>query len=168
MGAPKNSRRLSNDVRDRIGVYKRLEQVPRKYRLTNYTGSYEGRDVWKEYADEKTERFDSKHTRNRYEKAGRYLQMFASDAGRHRALLRPDHAEEFLVALRDGEIGPRSSTRKLQTVYFEYFQPVDEFYSWLEWRTDHPHVYHPIRMAVAEGGFAREVWGRKLDQNDKR
>lgn len=168
MPAPKNRPRLSNDARDRMGVYKRLDGVPAKYRLVNHKRAYSGRDVWGEYFEEKTAKFDTKATRDRYEKAGRYFQTFMSEAERHHALADPRHVEEFLVALRDGEVGRHSHTRKLQTVYFEYFQPIEEFYTWLEWHTDHPHVYHPVLMAVVAGGYARDVWNRKLEQNDKR
>lgn len=168
MAAPKNRPRLSNEARDRMGVYKRISDVPDRYRLGNHEAAYEGRDVWAEYFEAKTEKFDTKSTRNRYEKAGRYFKTFMSEVGRHHALATPEQIEGFLVALRDGEVGRQSHSRKLQTVYFEYFQPVEEFYTWLEWHADHPHVYHPVLMAVVEGGYARDVWNRKLEQNDKR
>lgn len=168
MPAPKNRPQLSDDAQDRMGVYKRLDDVPAKYRLVNHEGAYSGRDVWDEYFAEKTSKFDTKATRDRYEKAGRYFQTFMSGIERHHALADPQHIEGFLVALHGGDIGRHSHTRKLQTVYFEYFQPVEEFYSWLEWHIDHPHVYNPVLMAVVGGGFARDVWNRKLEQNDKR
>jgi hypothetical protein len=151
-----------------MGVYKRLSDVPDRYRLGNHEAAYEDRDVWAEYFEEKTKKFDTKATRNRYEKAGRYFKTFMSEVGGHHALATPEQIEGFLVALRDGEVGRHSHTRKLQTVYFEYFQPVEEFYTWLEWHTDHPHVYNPVLMAVVEGGYALDVWNRKLEQNDKR
>lgn len=168
MASYQNRPRLSNEVRDRMGVYKRIDDVPNKYRLRNHEPAYEGRDVWGEYYEEKTEKFGTKATRDRYEKAGRYFGMFMSEVGQHRALATPGQIERFLVALRDGEIGRHNHTRKLQTVYFEYFQPVEEFYTWLQWHADHPHVYHPVLMAVVEGDYARDVWNRKLEQNDKR
>lgn len=161
-------RLLSTDVRDRMGIYKRLADVPDKYRLHHHAGAYDGRDVWAEYERAKTETFDTKATRDRYEKAGRYLREHMEGEGRHHALADPEHVEAFLVALRDGEIGRQGTKRRLQTVYFEYYQPVEQFYTWLQWHTDHPHVYHPVLMAVAAGGFASEVWERKVAQNDKR
>ena len=168
MPRPKNRPRLSTDPADRVGVYKRLEDVPDRYRLQNHQTAYESRDVWEDFFEEKTEAFDTKSTRNRYEKAGRYLKNFLSDTGCHHALLTPDYVEDFLIALRDGNVGRHSHTRNIQTVYFEYFQPVEAFYTWLEWHTEYPHVYHPVRMAAIEGGYTREVWNRKLKQNDKR
>ncbi|RLM72574.1 hypothetical protein DVK07_06140 [Halorubrum sp. Atlit-26R] len=124
--------------------------------------------MWADYFEEKTAVFNAKSTRDRYEKAGRYLQNFMREAGRHHALAAPEHIERYLTGLRDGDIGRRNQSRKLQTVYFEYFQPLEGFYTWLQWHTEHPHVYHPVLMAVVEGGFTREVWDRKLEQNDKR
>lgn len=151
-----------------MGVYKRLDSVPDKYRLENHTAVYSGWDVWGDYFDKKTEQFDTKTTRDRYEKAGRYFKSFMDDVGRHHALSRPQDIEEYLVALRDGDVGRHSHTRKLQTVYFEYYQPLEGFYTWMQWHADHPHLYHPVLMAVADGGYARDVWDRKLEQNDKR
>jgi hypothetical protein len=162
------ARTLSQDIEDRMGIYKRLEQVPQRYQLANYAGDYAEEDTWAEFTDIKTERFDSDATRTRYEKAGRYLADYLSDIGRHHALCNPGHVAGFLRALRDGSIGRQSHTRKLQTVYFEYFQPVEEFYSWLLWHTEHPHVYHPVHMAVVEYDYPSEVWAKKLSQNDKR
>lgn len=168
MGGAANRPRLSQGVEDRMGVYKRIEDVPAKYRLTNHAAAYDGRDVWAEFEADKTAQFDTQATRDRYEKAGRYLRGFMDGVGRHHALADPEHIEGFLSALRDGEVGRQSHTRKLQTVYFEYYQPVEQFYTWLQWSAEHPHVYHPVLMAVAAGGYPREVWERKLSQNDKR
>lgn len=151
-----------------MGVYKDIDSVPTKYRLQNHEPAYTGRDVWADYFEEKTAVFNGKSTRDRYEKAGRYLQNFMREAGRHHALAAPEHIERYLTGLRDGDIGRRNQSRKLQTVYFEYFQPLEGFYTWLQWHTDHPHVYHPVLMAVVAGGFTRKVWDRKLEQNDKR
>jgi hypothetical protein len=151
-----------------MGVYKRLDGVPSKYRLRNHEAAYADRDVWDDYFQEKTERFDTKATRDRYEKAGRYLRNFMREEGRHHALADPEHIEDYLTGLRDGDVGRRNQPRKLQTVYFEYFQPLEEFYTWLQWHADHPHVYHPVSMAVVARGYARELWDRKLEQNDKR
>lgn len=168
MSSYRNRPRLSNDARDRMGVYKRIEDVPDKYRLRNHEPAYNGRDVWGEYYEAKIEKYDSQSTRERYKKAGRYFATFMSEVGRHRALATPGQIEAFLVALRDGVIGRHSQTRNIQTVYFEYFQPIEEFYTWLLWHVDHPHVYDPVLMAVVDGGYARDVWNRKLAQNDKR
>jgi len=151
-----------------MGVYKTIDDVPDKYRLRNHSAAYDARDVWGDFFDDKTAKFDTKSTRDRYEKAGRYFKTFMTNVGRHHALAAPRHIERLLIALRDGDVGRHSHTRKLQTVYFEYFQPIDEFYSWLQSHVNHPHVYHPVRMAVVEGGFAVDVWERKLEQNDKR
>ena len=152
-----------------MGVYKTIDDVPPKYQLSNHTARYDGDDVWEAFLREKTAMFDSTSTRKRYEKAGRYFTEFMGEQGRHHAIADPDHISAFLVTLRDGAIGRQHHERSLQTVYFEYYQPVETFYTWLMWHTDHPsHVYHPVLMAVVAGGYAREVWDRKIAQNDKR
>lgn len=168
MTAPKKPRRLSTDARDRMGVYKALDDVPDRYHLRNHQSAYEGRDVWGEFFANKTAKFDTKATHDRYEKVGRYFTDFMADTERHHALADPGDIEAFLVALRDGDVGRFGRTRQRQTVYFEYYQPLEDFYTYLEWHVDYPHRYHPVLMAVVDGGYARDVWNRKIEQNDKR
>jgi hypothetical protein len=168
MPAPKHRPRLSTDPRARMGVYKTIDDVPPKYQLSNHTARYDGNDVWATFLCEKTAIFESASTRKRYEKAGRYFSDFMIEQGRHHAIADPGHISAFLVALQDGTVGRHHHERTLQTVYFEYYQPLEAFYTWLMWHADHPsHVYHPVLMAVIEGGYAREVWDRKIAQNDK-
>ena len=168
MAAPTHRPPLSLDARDRMGVYKRLADVPEKYRLGNRAAAYAETDTWADYIAFKTADCDTQSTRARYEKAGRYFTAYMAEVGRHHALADPDHIDGFLRALRDGDIGRHRHQRTLQTVYFEYFQPIEAFYTWLQWHTDHPHVYHPVLMAVVSGGYPEDVWDRKLAQNDKR
>lgn len=42
----------SPDPADRMGVYKRLTDVPARYRLSQFAGEYDGRDVWEEFLTE--------------------------------------------------------------------------------------------------------------------
>jgi hypothetical protein len=61
--------------------------------------------VWADYFAEKTEVFDTKSTRDRYEKAGRYFKTYMDDVGRHHALAHSQQIENFLVALRNENVG---------------------------------------------------------------
>jgi len=161
----KNRRRLSDDPSGRTGVYKRLNNVPVKYHLRNHEAAYSGMDAWNEFVEERTDTFESQATYDRCEKSGQYYKDHMSDVGRHNAFTPPEHVEEYLTRLHDDDIGQFSCTRQLQTIYLEYFQPLDTFYTWLLWHTDHPHVCHLARMAAIAGGFVSDVWQRKLDQN---
>jgi hypothetical protein len=55
-----------------------------------------------------------------------------------------------------------ADTRTLQTVYSEYWVRVEAFYTWLQFHTRHPHVYHPPLMAVVAGGTTARVWALKF------
>jgi hypothetical protein len=41
---------------------------------------------------------------------------------------------------------------------------LEEFYSWLQWHTDHPHTHHPVLMAAADHETAGEIWSVKMDR----
>lgn len=90
----------SLDPTDRLGVYKRLSDVPDRYRLSNHAAAYEGRDVWHEFC---TEYEYAQADDNRYEeevdRAGDRWQGFTAERGRHHALATPDDVEAWCVDL---------------------------------------------------------------------
>jgi hypothetical protein len=145
----------STDPAERMGVYTRLEDVPVAYRLEQYTEQYVDRDVWQAYVDTRPSTFDSDHYRNGLAKAGRSWKKHLAERGRHHALARPADAETWVQEL--------ATTRTHGTVYKEYWVRLEEFYTWLQFHTDHPHVYHPPMMAVVNGGLAGTLWRRKFD-----
>lgn len=140
----------SLDPDDRMGVYKRLSDVPDRYRFSFHEESYEGRDVWQEFCD------DYEHeqgTYGRYEKevdlVGDHWKTFMTGRGRHHALATPKDVESWCSDLLS-----EMSTRRSH----DYFLRVRRFYDWLQWHTEHLHVYNPALMAAAEGEAAGEVW----------
>lgn len=146
----------STDPTARMGVYTRLEDVPEQYRLDTYRAQYHGRDIWQAYIDSRPETFDSTHYQNSLTKAGRSWKDHISAYGRHHALARPADVESWVTGLCDG--------RTLRTVYKEYWVRLEEFYTWLQFHTEHPHVYHPPLMAVVAGGMAEQLWSLKFDR----
>jgi hypothetical protein len=138
-----------------MGVYTRLEDVPAQYRLDTYAAEYHGRDVWQEYIDSRPATFDSTHYRNSLTKAGSSWVDHVSARDRHHALAHPADVESWVLGLR--------ADRTLQTVYKEYWVRLEEFYSWLQFHTDHPHVYHPPLMAAVRDGVAGQLWQQKFD-----
>jgi hypothetical protein len=152
----------TDDVTDRMGVYKRLEDVPDKYRLKQHHDKYRDRDVWAEF-----EQYRHGHdvkaakTRNQMDRAGRYWKNHIGPRGVHHALAKPKHAESFFEDLLE--------SRKLNTVYNIYFNHVESFYEWLKRHTDHPHVYNPVWMAVVKFPFGatRTLWERKVANADR-
>jgi hypothetical protein len=147
----------STDPTERMGVYTRLEDVPEQYRLDTYVARYQGRDIWQDYIDSRPTTFDSSHYQNSLRKAGRSWDDHTSARGRHHALAHPADVESWVAGLRE--------SRTLRTVYTEYWVRLEEFYSWLQFHTDHPHVYHPPLMAAVEGGVAGRLWRQKFDSS---
>lgn len=148
----------SLDPVDRMGVYKSLSEVPDRYRLTNHSAAYEGRNVWQEFCEEyEYAQGDHERYEEEVDRAGDRWREFMADRGRHHALATPGDVEAWCVELRRGE---NSSLRRSH----DYWLRVNRFYDWLKWHTEHPHVYNPVLMAAAEGGVAGEVWEWKAEQ----
>ena len=140
-----------------MGVYKRLEDVPQSDRLATYAEAYEGRDTWHTFLDEYLfERYNSDRFKEDARRAGRYWKAHMETCGRHHALATPEDVETWMAALLDRV--------QVKTAYNSYWVRVERFYWWLQWHTDHPHVYHPPLIAAAAGGAAGTVWEEKISR----
>lgn len=141
----------------RMGVFKRLSEVPTRYRLSTYAVSYEGRDVWKEYMTDRDGTFSSENIRYRTNRAGRRWQEYMEDSSRHYALPLPEDVEGYCAYLLTERVS-------LTTAYQEYWEYLERFFNWLLYHKDHPHVYNPLLMAVIEypDGEAGRVWDEML------
>jgi len=140
-----------------MGVYKRLEQVPDEFRLRRYCDRYRENDVWQAFERAKRDAFDSESFRDTFRKAGRTWKEHMERRGRHHALGTPRDVETWCATL--------TQDRTLETVYKEYWVRLEAFYSWLQWHTDHPHVYQPVLMAAANHEISRAVWWTKMDRH---
>lgn len=148
------TRTQSEDPNDRMGVYKRIEDVPTQHRLERYTERYENRDVWAEFCEEyEYDNGSSEHFKEAVDRAGDHWQTHMSGRGRHHALATPDDVESWCRVLID--------EKSLSTAY-NYWVRVKRFYDWLKWHVDHPHVYDPVLMAVVTGEVADQIWEQKL------
>jgi hypothetical protein len=148
----------SPDPIDRMGVYKHLSAVPETDRFKQFTETYTDRDVWAEFVAAQSNEFDSKHYHQTFEKTERTWKAHIASEGRHHALATPHDIETYCRTLAE--------TRKLKTVYSQYWVRLEEFYSWLQWHTDHPHTYHPVLMAAANHETASEIWAVKMGRWD--
>ena len=148
----------STNPADRMGVYKCLNDVPDRYRLHHHATAYEGRDVWQEFC-EKYE-YEQAGEWDRYEefvdRAGRKWQTHMTDRGRHHALAIPADVEAWTAILLN--------EYSLRYAYDNWIR-VERFYGWLQWHSEHPHVYHPFLMAAADGGAAGQVWQKKAERH---
>jgi len=149
------------DARDRLGAYKRLDDVPNRYRLRNHAAAYDGRDVWGEFCQEhEYSKGESDDFRRKVDRAGERWREFMADRGRHHALATPEDVEEWTAELL---------AEFTEHTAYKYWIRVEHFYRWLAWHTKHPHVYRPPLMAVVEfDGAAAHVWGVKADDTERR
>lgn len=147
----------SLDPMDRLGVYKRLEDVPNRYRLYHHADAYEDTDTWQEFCDE-YEYSQANHARYEEEvdRAGDRWKAFMADRGRHHALAVP----EDVVVWCDDLLTDTSDRRA-----YDYWLRVNRFYDWLMWHSEHPHVYNPVLMATMCGTPAARVWEYKVREN---
>lgn len=146
---------LATDPERRMGVYKRLADVPDRYRLHRFAAAYDGRDVWTEYVEEQIATRDlGEWFRDEVGRVGRRWKAHMDERGRHHALATPDDVEAWAASLVDD--------LALTTAYEKYWMRVEDFYWWLQFHTEHPHRYHPVLMAAADGEASGEVWAYKV------
>lgn len=152
---------VSTNPAERLGVYKSLADVPDRYRLRTHSSAYEGRDVWHEFLTEYLfERFNSERFKDDARRAGRYWKEHMEQRERHHALATPTDVEMWIADL--------FADRKVKTVYNEYWVRIERFYWWLQWHTEHPHVYNPVLIAAVEGTTSQTVWDEKIARRDGR
>lgn len=156
-------RGLSPDPRDRMGVFKRLGDVPGRYRLHHHESAYRGRDVYQEYLENDLYPAYPDATKKFYqaaENAGRRWKAHVEDeCGRHHALATPEDVATWCEGLLERVT--------VGTAYSQYWVRLEGFYTWLQEHADHPHVYHPVLMAVPQSEEARAIWNHKLTEGNR-
>jgi hypothetical protein len=140
---------------DRLGVYKRLSDVPDSRRLYQYASAYDGRDTWSEY------RATVELSDRMSEEWGRFSRRWkehTEDRGRHHALGTPDDVETWSASLLDRVSVDRA---------YQHWNVLEGFYNWLLWHTDHPHTYNPFHMAALEPeSNTHRIWNRKMEKRN--
>lgn len=167
--------RAHQDPKARMGVFKSLDDVPDRYRLSNFVDQFRGEDTWTWYLmlrhDGTVSQAQGQLSTSRakeVERCGRYFKTFMHrERGTHHALATPDDIESFLSAVKDGYQNPTKQPRLITTVYDTYFAAVNQFYDWLQTWVDFPHRYHPVLMACVKGGVAQECWDYRMDKADR-
>lgn len=143
------------DPSERLGVYKRLEEVPDRYRLYHHATAYEGRDVYEEYLTSHLypDREPSEIPREK-RRFGERWKDFMADQGRHHALATPDDVATWSAALNE---------RYAPITALHYWAAIERFYSWLLEHTEHPHTYHSFWMSAAQDPETQKIWDTKLE-----
>ncbi|ESS06784.1 MAG: hypothetical protein A07HB70_01055, partial [uncultured archaeon A07HB70] len=111
---------------DRLGVFKRLSDVPDSRRLYQVASAYEGRDTWANY------RATVDLSDRMSEEWGRFARRWKDHMetrGRHHALAPPADVEAWSETL----LSRFGSNRA-----YQHWNVIEGFYAWLMWHTDHP------------------------------
>lgn len=139
---------------DRLGVYKRLEDVPAKHRFERYEREYSDRNVWQEFCEyHEYQQGTSSNFRRDVDRVGSNWIDHMDAIGRHHALATPDHVETWCEQL---------VAAKSDSTAYNYWVRIKRFYEWLQRHVAHPHVYNPVLMAAVNGGAAGRIWDIKL------
>lgn len=144
----------SKNPENRIGVYKSIDEVPVRYRLKQFSDRYRGEDVWQEFLSRLFEMHSSERFKKGAKRAGRRWKNHMQNRERHHALATPQDVESWSQVLLE-EFG-------LNTAYNSYWIRIERFYSWLQRHTEHPHVYHPPRMAASNYDASHTIWQEKI------
>jgi len=143
----------ADDPHNRIGVFKSLADVPQAYRLQQHANAYVNQEPWVEYVEsELTEASEAVL----YE-AGLVeddWKDYMNQQGRHYALATPADVEAWCKELLD-RMAPKRA-------YNPYWVRLQDFYDYLLWHTEHPHLYHPPLMAAGTDEAAQRIWKEKL------
>jgi len=138
---------VSEDVVDRLGIFKTIDDVPQEYRFHRHGRLLEGRDA---YAAWEAENIDAEWALKESGRVERRWKSHMAARGRHHALATPADVEAFLADLAD-EV-------QLERVYKPYWLYLKRFYRWMVWHTDYPHRYNPVLMACVEHPTSKTVW----------
>lgn len=146
---------LSSYPDDRMGVYKRPEEIPEHHQLGTFSEFYQERTPWEAYlASYLVPPCDSESKEKQAERAFRKWNAVVAEHDRHYALCELSDVETWSASLlADHATGYAISI----------WSQIDRFYNWLLTHPDHPHTYQPFRMAAARtGSAAHEIWTRSI------
>lgn len=150
----------SMNPRDRMGIYKRLDAVPDRHRLHHHAAAYADRDVWADFVEEElAPKYDSDRFWKDTQLAEKRWKAHMVGRGRQYALAVPEDIETWCAELLD---------RYKISWAWKHVLRVEQFYDWLMWHTEHPHVYNPVLMAVVEyqDGASGTLWNHKVSQKE--
>lgn len=142
------------------GALQHVEEIPPRYRLETHASQYQDENVWEQYVhDVSLEEHDSERMRRAWRLAGDSWLSHMRDRERHHALARPIDANvwcEYLIA-----------DKARRTAYDYYFLRVYEFYDYLKFSSEYPHLYNPLLLAAVRHDAARHIWMHRVDDRTR-
>ena len=141
---------VSNEVRDRLGIYKSLGDVPSKHRLGTHTDQFEGDQLRTPYEQWVSATVDAEWKQDECRRVKDRWKAHMAEQGVHHALPKPAHVESFIHELMQ-EVS-------LDRVYRPYWLYLKRFFAWMMRRRDYPHLYNPVLVACAEYPSCGRIW----------
>lgn len=139
-----------------LGVYKRIEDVPDMYRLSNFREDFDADEAWNEFSDDELSNHSKAVREDVYGGAYERLRAFCEERGVNPALADPVDIDDWLSDERDSQ----NATKK--TTHDTRFRPIFNWYRWMTFSSDYPHRYQPTIMAVLLGGATYDIWKTRL------
>jgi hypothetical protein len=139
-----------------LGVFKRLEDVPDRYRAERRAPDLDAEEAWDAFKRDKGVYEYTEHTQKyKYGKAWRQWVEYCDDSGLNPVFASPHDVESFLSAEME-DISTYKTGHDLR------FRPLFMWYRWMQWDVDYPHLYNPMVMAVLLGGTTARIWRTRL------
>lgn len=151
------------DVEYWLGIYKSIDEIPDRYRLRNYETKFAREDTWEDYLSTRDDLAESTKENTWYPCGDRFREFMQEEAKRHHALPHPKDIEAYLTQIKDGGYSVKVTARSLNTVYYQHFSPLKNFFNWLMHHVDYPHIYNPVLMAAHTEDVTREIWYWQTD-----
>ena len=138
-----------------LGAFKTIEDVPDRYYLPNFETAIDAEEAWNAFDEEELEGLSHQQRRYVYGKAWREWRAYCDVHDVNPALADPDDIEAHLTE-------QCSLVNTLKSVHDARFRPLFRWYRWMVVRTDYPHRYNPVVMAVLLGGATHDIWQTRL------
>lgn len=142
------------------GALQHFETIPPRYQLETYASQYCDENVWEQYVHEVAlEEHDSERMRRALRLAGESWLEHIHDRGRHHALAKPTDANSWCKQLAE--------EKARRTCYDYYFIRIYDFYDYLKFSSQHPHLYNPLLLAAVRYDSARHIWMHRVDERSR-
>lgn len=146
---------IEQDARAWLGIWKKLEDVPSRFRLEQYADSLSADDAWNEFCEKYGEDWTQTTRKYQYGKAWREWTSYCEEHDLHRLCPAPADIEHHLH-------NQRSEAASDGTLHQTRFRPLCRLFEHLRYSTDYPHKYNPTIMAVLHGGAAYAAWRDRI------
>lgn len=146
---------VEQDARAFLGVFKCLNDVPERHYLGNFESDIDAEEAWHEFDAQELSDLSFHTRRYVYGKGWREWKSYCNENDLHPALADPADVDDHLSA-------QKAEINTLKTVHDARFRPLFRWYRWMQFRTDYPHKYNPIVMAVLLDGATADIWETRL------